>query len=94
VSQWPIYSVGSGTKWLYDREVLSKGLEGRPSDFGQLLENSFRWLATPSLRTHALGGHQHLLIIDEGGSFDRTARPPFPALVFREDTLAVELGIA
>jgi hypothetical protein len=57
LAQWPIYSIGSGTKWLYNREVLSKGLLGQPSDFGRLLENTFHWLAQPSLQTRTLGGH-------------------------------------
>ncbi|HVO27025.1 MAG TPA: hypothetical protein VMW56_25725 [Candidatus Margulisiibacteriota bacterium] len=56
-SQWPTYSIGSGTKWLYDREVLSKGLQGTPSDYGRLIENSFRWLAAPSLSSNRLGGY-------------------------------------
>ena len=57
VSQWPVYSIGAGTKWLYDREVLSKGLNRRDSDFGRLLENSLRWLAEPSLQANTLGGY-------------------------------------
>jgi hypothetical protein len=57
LSQWPVYSIGSGTKWLYDREVLSKGVGGRPSDFGVLLENTFRWLAAHSLGSTKLGGY-------------------------------------
>ena len=55
--QWPQFSVGAGTKWIYNREVLERGVKGRPSDFGRLLENTFRWLAEPSLQTGALGGH-------------------------------------
>jgi hypothetical protein len=57
LSQWPVYSLGSGTKWLYNREVLSKGLNGKASDFGRLLQNSLRWLAEPSLRDDTLGGY-------------------------------------
>jgi hypothetical protein len=56
ISQWNQFSFGAGTKWLYDREILSKGFRDRPSDFGRLLENIFRWLAEPSLQERALGG--------------------------------------
>jgi len=58
VAQWPTYSVGAGTHWLYDREVLAKGLQGKPSDFGRLMQNTFHWLATPSLESGALGGYR------------------------------------
>ena len=57
LSQWPTYSIGSGTKWLYNREVLSQGLGGKPSDFGRLLDNSLRWLAQPSLQSKTVGGY-------------------------------------
>jgi len=56
--QWRQYSIGQGTKWIYDREVLSKGLKGKPSGFGRLLENTFRWLAEPSLRIGSVGGYR------------------------------------
>ncbi len=55
--QWQTYSIGSGTGWLYDRAVLDKGLDGRPSHYGRLLENTFRWLAEPSLTNGNLGGY-------------------------------------
>lgn len=45
VSQYPQFSVGAGTKWLYNREVLERGIGDRPSAYGRLLENTFRWLA-------------------------------------------------
>lgn len=56
LSQWPQYSIGSGTKWLFHREVLSRGLNGKPSDFHVLLENTLRWLTEPSLKAGNLGG--------------------------------------
>jgi len=56
-SQWPQFSIGQGTEWLYDRLVLSKGLKGRPSHFGRLIENTLRWLAEPSLASGAVGGY-------------------------------------
>jgi hypothetical protein len=49
VAEWPQFSIGAGTKWLYDRAVLERGVGGKPSDFGRLLENCLRWLAAPSL---------------------------------------------
>ncbi|MCX7597652.1 MAG: hypothetical protein N2512_02110 [Armatimonadetes bacterium] len=55
--QWPQFSVVAGTKWIYNREVLERGVKGKPSDFGRLLENTYRWLAEPSLESGALGGH-------------------------------------
>ncbi|HGJ67192.1 TPA: hypothetical protein ENS27_17665 [bacterium] len=57
LSQYPQFSVGQGTKWLYNREILSKGLKGIQSDFGLLLENTYRWLAEPSLKKGNLGGY-------------------------------------
>ena len=56
LAEWRQFSIGSGTKWIFDREVLSRGLAGRPSDFGALLSNTFRWLAEPSAAGAALGG--------------------------------------
>jgi hypothetical protein len=56
-SQFPTYSLGSGTKWLYNREILSTGVQGTPSDFDVLLQNSFRWLAAPSLQSQTVGGY-------------------------------------
>ncbi|MBI4025415.1 MAG: hypothetical protein HY360_10580 [Verrucomicrobia bacterium] len=57
VNQWPQYSIGSGVKWIYDRQILSKGVGNKPSDFGRLIENAFRWLAEPSLQNKAVGGY-------------------------------------
>jgi hypothetical protein len=57
VNQWPQFSVGSGTQFIFNREVLSKGLKGKPSDFGKLLENTYRWLAEPSLAGKGVGGY-------------------------------------
>ncbi len=57
VCMMPQYSVGSGTQFTYDRQILSKGANGKKSDFGQLLENTYRWLAEPSLKSGAVGGY-------------------------------------
>ncbi|HID21444.1 MAG TPA: hypothetical protein EYP14_03480, partial [Planctomycetaceae bacterium] len=35
--QWPQFTVGQGTAWLYDRVVLSKGAKGIPSGPGVVL---------------------------------------------------------
>ena len=52
---WPQFSIGQGTEWLYDRIVLSRGLDGRPSHFGRLIENTLRWLAEPRLASGSAG---------------------------------------
>ncbi|MFQ5807993.1 MAG: hypothetical protein ACE5JM_00110 [Armatimonadota bacterium] len=57
-SQYPQFSWGQGTQWLYDREVLSKGLQDKRSDFGQLLENTYRWLSEPSIKSGKVGGYR------------------------------------
>jgi hypothetical protein len=57
VSMMPQYSMGSGTQFIFNREVLSKGIKDKKSDFGQLLENTYRWLAEPSLKSGAVGGY-------------------------------------
>ncbi len=57
VNQWRQHSIGAGTKYIYDRQILSKGVGDRPSHFGRLLENTFRWLAEPSLASRAVGGY-------------------------------------
>jgi hypothetical protein len=57
INQWRQFSIGSGTKYIFDSQVLSRGFGDRPSDFGRLLENLFRWLAEPSLRAGNPGGY-------------------------------------
>jgi len=57
MAQLPAFSIGAGTKWLYNREVLSTGVGGTPSDLDRLLQNSFRWLAAPSLQSQTVGGY-------------------------------------
>ena len=46
LNSWRQYTLGSGDKWLFGSQVLSEGADGRPSDLGQLLANTFGWLAT------------------------------------------------
>lgn len=57
INQWQQFSVGSGTKFIFNREVLDRGVKGKPSDFGRLLQNTYRWLAEPSLQNGAVGGY-------------------------------------
>ncbi len=57
VNQWPQFTFGAGTRWIYNREVLERGLRGKPSNFGRLIENTLRWLAAPSLERAALGNY-------------------------------------
>lgn len=56
-AMWRQFTIGAGTKWLYNREVLSRGLKGKTSDFGKLLENTFRYLAEPSMKKGFPGGY-------------------------------------
>lgn len=58
MSQGPVFSIGQGTKWLYNRHCLSAGLKDTPSDFETLLHNVFRWLAEPSLAAATVGGYR------------------------------------
>jgi len=55
---WRQFTVGAGTKFIYNREVLSKGLKGKPSHFARLLENTYNWLAQPSMKERTLGGYK------------------------------------
>ncbi len=57
INQWRQFSIGSGTRYIFDRQVLSTGFGGRESDFGRLLENIYRWLAEPSLKAGKPGGY-------------------------------------
>ncbi|MHB9134043.1 MAG: CehA/McbA family metallohydrolase domain-containing protein [Armatimonadota bacterium] len=57
ISQWQQFSLGAGTKWIYNREVLDRGVKDKPSDFGRLLLNTYRWLAEPSLQHGGVGGY-------------------------------------
>jgi len=56
--QWHQFTIGSGMKWFYNSEILEKGLTGRASHYGRLLQNTCRWLAQPSLASGKLGGHK------------------------------------
>ncbi len=57
LAQGPQFSIGQGTQWLYNRRVLSRGLNNIPSDFERLIVNAFRWLSAPSLESEAVGGY-------------------------------------
>lgn len=73
------FHIGSGTKWLHNGAMLDKGLGHKPSDFGRLLSNTFRWLANPSLQREGLGG----ATVAE----DRLLPPP---LKRKEERLAID----
>ncbi len=53
----PFYHILSGLSWVHNGVMLDKGLKNHSSDFGRLLENTFRWLAAPSLSEGKLGGY-------------------------------------
>jgi hypothetical protein len=57
INQWQQFTFGAGTRWLYNREVLDKGLLGKPSGFDRLFRNLLKWLAEPSLNNKAIGNY-------------------------------------
>lgn len=57
-SQSPVFSIGQGTKWLFGRHCLSKGLNRIPSDYERLIHNAFRWLAEPAMKSEEVGGYR------------------------------------
>lgn len=38
---------GQGTKWVFNRQILSRGSKGKPSHVHRLVVNTLRWLTTP-----------------------------------------------
>ena len=56
--QQPVFSIGQGTQWLFNRRCLSKGLNDTPSDFERLIHNSLGWLSEPSLQSGNVGGYR------------------------------------
>ncbi len=56
-STWPTWSIGSGTTWLYNRHILTRGWDGVASDFQKLLDNTYRWLAEPGDGGSTVGGY-------------------------------------
>jgi hypothetical protein len=57
IQTWHQFSIGSGMKWLFNDEILEKGLGGQSSQYGRLLLNTYHWLAEPSLKSGAVGGY-------------------------------------
>jgi hypothetical protein len=57
IQTWHQFSIGSGLKYLFNDEILEKGLNGQPSQYGHLLLNTYRWLADPSVKSGAVGGY-------------------------------------
>ena len=70
-TQSPAFSIGQGTKWLYGRRCLSKGLNRIPSDYERLLQNAFRWLSEPAMKSEAVGGYRA-----PAGRFDSPNKNP------------------
>jgi hypothetical protein len=56
LNQWRQWSIGSGTHWLFDGQVMERGALGRASDMGRLLRNTLGWLADASVGS-TLGGY-------------------------------------
>ena len=50
------FHFGQGTKWLLDGVMLDKGLNGKPSDFARLFQNTLQWLTQPARELGQLGG--------------------------------------
>jgi hypothetical protein len=76
----PAYHIGQGTKWLLDGVLIDKGLNGKPSDFGKLFENTLRWLAQPAIEIGQLGGaevdpNRMIPVQLRPGARDRVAEP-------------------
>ena len=46
LSQWRQFTLGSGTHWYFDGQIMERGVGGRGSDMGRLLRNAMGWLAT------------------------------------------------
>ncbi|HEY3417746.1 MAG TPA: hypothetical protein VGM23_12755 [Armatimonadota bacterium] len=91
---WNIFTVHGGTSWIHDGVVIDKGLNGRPSDFGKLFENTLRWLSEPSLQNGKVGGYAQdpLQLIhpnlrkkpaDYHAEFDTYQNPTPPGTVYR-----------
>ena len=47
LAQWRQYTIGSGDGWLFDDQILSRGVGDRKSDTGKLIHNTIKWLSTP-----------------------------------------------
>jgi len=58
LAQGPQFSIGQGTQWLYNRRVLSRGINDIPSDFEKLVTNALHWLSEPSLKSRRVGGYK------------------------------------
>lgn len=78
-SQWPVFTIGQGTKWLYNRRCLSQGINGIPSDFEAITINALNWLAAPSLAGGNVGGYQANLARLEPPNNDPSVFAEFPA---------------
>jgi len=92
LSQYPQFSVGQGTKWVYNREILSKGISNIPSDFDKLLENTYKWLAEPSLGKGTLGGYVTDLMRLQPDSKQPNARNGYEEIIWTDDSQIMGYG--
>lgn len=74
----------SGHVPAFESILLSKGAQGRPSDWAKLLQNLYRHLAEPSLASGKLGGY----VTDPKQVFPQD--PGDPTIDFREDAKFAE----
>jgi hypothetical protein len=86
-TQMPQFSLIQGTHWLFDRLVLSKGLQGIPSDFERLVQNAFEWLAEPSLKSEGVGGYRVDPRRFDPPNFDPVVRKDFETKFWSKEEL-------
>ena len=77
--QRPVFSIGQGTKWLFDRRCLSTGVKETPSDFERLIHNTLVWLSKPSLQTGSVGGYRAAPSRFDPPNYDPNVRKEFEA---------------
>jgi hypothetical protein len=92
LSQWPQFSVGQGTKWVYNREILSKGMNNIPSDFGKLIENTYKWLAEPSFNKGTLGGYVTDPIRLQSSNRQPSAKNGYEDILWTDDSQIMNYG--
>jgi hypothetical protein len=73
-SMAPQFTVGAGTQFIYNREVLSNGIKGKRSDAEKLLDNIYRWLAEPSMKSGVVGGYRTRDDALIGGNYRKLTR--------------------
>eukprot|EP01050_Picozoa_sp_SAG11_P017188 SAG11_NODE_2448_length_3349_cov_1.648000_2_plen_378_part_00 len=86
LNSWRQYTLGGGQLWLFDNQVLAKGVGNRPSHVGRLLTNTFQWLAEPSWKSQSdyIGGW-----VQPAHHLDAPNRSPFSQSKVRGYPLSV-----